>query len=59
VRRLIECRELLREELRQAAAAGEEPPAGFADEVAKLDARLTAMSQPSAEYAAMTRAALG
>jgi uncharacterized protein (TIGR02646 family) len=57
VQKLIECRQLFADAVRQAQAAGEDSPARYREQVAKLDAQLAQMSSDSAEYAAMTRAA--
>jgi uncharacterized protein (TIGR02646 family) len=57
IRELLRCRQLLADTVRQAEAAGKEPPAGYREQVAKLDVQLATMSGDSAEYAAMTRAA--
>jgi hypothetical protein len=57
VRELLQCRKLLADAVRLAEAAGKDPPAGYREQVIKVDAHLETMSGDSAEYAAMTRAA--
>lgn len=55
---LVECRKLLLGEIQEAETNGEEPPPGYREKVASLDALFDEWSSESAEYTAMVRAAL-